>query len=110
MKINCYLLNNNGFDDFIPTLAKNIFPSAGRKYNMHISRGASGNPLFPTEKILTYTRLYTVLGKTNFIICFFTYKYFIYHYKYYHYTIINDKPTNYSTHNIYYYYYYTPPS
>ena len=32
-------------------MAQNIIPSAGRKYGMHISRGASGNSLFPPQKI-----------------------------------------------------------
>ena len=64
MKINCYLLNNNGLVGSDVTILldsdsywvesysvvcegrpKNIFPSTGRKYEAHISPGASGNSL-----------------------------------------------------------------
>jgi len=33
------------------SMAQNIFPSAGRKYAAHVSRGASENSLFPPKRI-----------------------------------------------------------
>jgi len=37
----------------------NIFPSANKKYSAHISRGASGNSLFTTQKIDLYVSIYS---------------------------------------------------
>jgi len=36
---------------------ENTFPSAGRKYDVHISQGASWNSLFPTQKIDLYASI-----------------------------------------------------
>jgi len=40
-------------------MAENIFPSAGRKYEVHISQGASENSLFTTQKIDLYASMYS---------------------------------------------------
>jgi len=40
-------------------MAENIYPSAGRKSDVHISQVASENSYFPIPK--TYTGVYTVL-------------------------------------------------
>ena len=42
-------------------MAENIFPSAGRKYDVRISRVASENSLFPTQKIYLYMSIYVRL-------------------------------------------------
>jgi len=39
-------------------MAENIFPSAGRKYDACISRVATENTLFPTQKIDLYASIY----------------------------------------------------
>jgi len=40
-------------------MAENIFPSAGRKYDVRISRGASGNSVFITQKMDLYASIYS---------------------------------------------------
>ena len=43
-------------------MAQNITPSADRKYEVHISRGASENFLYPPKKIAwTTTSIYVVM-------------------------------------------------
>ena len=84
MKINCYLLNNDGLvgSDVMILFRpgsysvesyrvvcqgwpKTSFPSAGRKYDMRISRVASENSLFPTQIIDLYASIYGIQAKTN---------------------------------------------
>jgi len=46
-------------------MAKNIFPSAGRKYDQRISRVASENSLFTTQKIDLYASMYGMLTSNH---------------------------------------------
>jgi len=43
----------------VSRMAEIIFPSAGRKYDAHISRGGSEKSLFTTQKIDLYASIYS---------------------------------------------------